>query len=156
MSHTVGAATANCVWDVNRWRARDPAGRHKLRHASLLFVFASMALIVTACEEGGGNLKFINETRTMVRVYTLGDQTGFSIAPGERTSVGTLISDWPNTVIATDDQGQQIFSKRYTWSDIDSVGLAILFTCSVGLAILFTCSSSTPTPTRAEVVAVHC
>jgi hypothetical protein len=112
----------------------------------LLFVTISMVLLAMACEEGGGSLKLVNETRTMVHVYTLGDHTGLSIGPGERTSVGTLISDWPNTVIATDDQGQQIFSKRYTWSDIDSVGLAILFTCS----------SSTPTPTRAEVVAVHC
>jgi hypothetical protein len=119
-----------------------------MRCLPLLFVIISMVLLAMACEEGGGNLEFVNETRTIVHVYPEGDHLEYvlSIAPGERTSLGTLISDWPNTVIATDDQGQQVFSKRYTWSEIDSVGLTILFTCS----------SSTSTPTRAEVVAVRC
>jgi hypothetical protein len=117
-----------------------------MMRALLLFMFITSALAVTACEEGGGNLEIVNGTPTTVHVYTLGDHTGLSIAPGERTSVGTLISDWPNSVVATNDLGQEIFSKSYTWSEIDGFGLTILFTCS----------SKTPAPTRADVVAVQC
>ena len=117
-----------------------------MRRACLLLLVVSAVVLTMACEEGGGNLAFVNETRTTVLVYPLGDHSARSIAPGERITIGTLISDWPNKLVATNDQGGEIFSKRYTWDEIDSVGLTILFSCE----------SPAPTPTRAELVTVQC
>jgi len=105
--------------------------------------------MMLGCEESGGGLTFINRSTQTIYAYpdVEGDPTyALTVPSGGQDDIGTLISAWPHTVKATNELGEQLFSKKYTWSDIKRIDLTIVFTCP----------SATPSPTRGEVVMVPC
>ncbi len=86
-----------------------------------------IAVSVLACFEVQARITYVNDT-TLPLTVTVGGEDQFQLNPGASYSLQDLKQAWPATVEARDAAGNVVFSRSYTWEELESLGFRIVIT----------------------------
>jgi hypothetical protein len=111
-----------------------------------LVVAAGLCIFLAAnfaCEEAGGNIEIVNQTNATVTILSDGQPTvpRSTLLPGQTTGVGTVMSGFPTTISAQTESGRILFSRRFTWDEMNEADWRIVIECPSATI------STTPSPT---------